>query len=89
MSLAEDLVLEFVDVVLEARDERPIVAEQAVKDRVHDRKRSTAEQVRGWASSFSRTRCRSGGLTCRAVITNCGPAKMRISPNSTLSVSSM
>ena len=41
----EDVVLDLVDVVLDAGDHRRVVVDDAVEDRVHDRERPAAEQV--------------------------------------------
>ena len=41
----EDLVLDLVDVVLDAGDDRRVVVDDAVHDRVQDRDRAAAQQV--------------------------------------------
>ena len=84
----EDVVLDLVDVVLDAGDDRRVVVDDAVHDRVQDRDRAAAQEV-GTRFESRRTRARSGASLWRTVITKCGPAKTWTSPNSTVSVSSM
>ena len=65
----EELVLDLVDVVLDARDDRQILVDDDVADRPHHGVRARDARISGLASRRWRTVARSGFSACRTVIT--------------------
>ena len=53
-ALLEDLVLDLLDVVLDARDDREVVVDDLVEDRPDDRRGPALEQVRALLESPAR-----------------------------------